>query len=192
MSEFVNPSFASERLVMRPQTVADAEALHEAYADEALMTWWSSGPHETVAKTQRYLADRTMPGDWRGWVMVERASGAVIGTLAAHDTRHRVAEIGYLLIRRYWGRGYAREGVTRLIDLLFAEGNRRIVADTDPDNDGSNRLLEQLGFTCEGRLRAEWETHIGVRDSFIWGLLRDEWAGAPVLSGLSSSASIPT
>ncbi|MBA4234181.1 MAG: GNAT family N-acetyltransferase, partial [Ralstonia sp.] len=24
-------------------------------------------------------------------------------------------------------------------------------------------------------LRGEWETHIGVRDSYIWGLLRDEW-----------------
>ena len=174
---------------MRPQTVADAHALHEAYADEALMTWWSSGPHETVAKTQRYLADRTMPGEWRGWVMVERATDAVIGTLAAHDTRHGVAEIGYLLIRRFWGRGFAREGVGRLIDLLFAEGHRRIVADTDPDNVGSNRLLERLGFTCEGRLRAEWETHIGVRDSFIWGLLREEWPAGP--ARVSSSASTP-
>ena len=32
-----------------------------------------------------------------------------------------------------------------------------------------------LGFTLEARLRAEWETHIGVRDSLIWGLLEDEW-----------------
>ena len=191
MSDFLHPQFESERLLMRPQTVADAEALHEAYADKELMTWWSSGPHETVAKTQRYLADRTMPGDWRGWVMVERASGAVIGTLAAHDTRHRVAEIGYLLVRRYWGRGYGREGVARLVDLLFAEGHRRIVADTDPDNIGSNNLLESLGFTCEGRLRAEWETHIGVRDSFIWGLLADEWVSADPQGAVSSSAAIP-
>ena len=39
----------------------------------------------------------------------------------------------------------------------------------------SNRLLEGLGFTLEGRLRGEWETHIGVRDSYIWGLLAAEW-----------------
>lgn len=183
MEGFLHSHFESERLLMRPQTVADAEALHEAYADEGLMTWWSSPPHLTVAQTQAYLADRTMPGDWRGWVMVERASGSVIGTLSTKDTRDRVAEIGYLLARRFWARGYAREGVGRLIDLLFAEGHRRVMADADPDNDHSNRLLETLGFTCEGRLRAEWETHIGVRDSFIWGLLADEW--------VSSSASTP-
>ncbi|MDP3782205.1 MAG: GNAT family protein, partial [Sphingopyxis sp.] len=42
-------------------------------------------------------------------------------------------------------------------------------------NCGSIALLERLGFQYEGRLRGEWETHIGVRDSLIFGLLRDEW-----------------
>lgn len=170
-------SFTSARLRMRPQRVSDAAALHEAYGDVELMTWWSSGPHATVAETRDYLTARDLPSDWRGWTMVERDSGAVVGTLAAHDTRPEVAEIGYLVIRRFWGRGYAREGVARLIDLLFAEGARRVMADTDPDNTGSNRLLKALGFTLEGRLRGEWRTHIGVRDALIWGLLRDEWNG---------------
>jgi RimJ/RimL family protein N-acetyltransferase len=173
---FPNARFESERLLMRPQAQADAEALHEAYGDTELMTWWSSAPHANVEETRAYLWDRTTPSEWRGWVMVERATGAVIGTLAAGQCRKAgVAEIGYLLIRRHWGRGYAREGVARLIDTLIAEGHRRIWADTDPDNAASNRLLEALGFTLEGRLRAEWETHIGIRDSLIWGLLRDEW-----------------
>jgi [ribosomal protein S5]-alanine N-acetyltransferase len=174
---FRNPRFASERLLMRPQTKDDAEALHEAYRDVALMTWWSSAPHASVEETRAYLWDATMPSEWRGWVMVERDTGAVVGTLAAGTGRKpKVTEIGYMLIRRFWGRGFAREGVGRLIDLLFEEeGDRRVWADTDPDNAASNRLLEALGFTLEGRLRGEWETHIGVRDSLIWGLLRDEW-----------------
>jgi RimJ/RimL family protein N-acetyltransferase len=65
--------------------------------------------------------------------------------------------------------------VARLIDVLFEEGHRRVWADTDPDNAASNRLLERLGFTLDGRLRGEWHTHLGVRDALIWGLLRDEW-----------------
>ena len=173
---FRNAEFASERLAMRPQTVADAAALFEAYSDAGLMTFWSSAPHDSVEQTKDYLRARDQPSDWRGWTMIERAPGAIVGTLAAGIVRPGVAEIGYLVLRRFWGRGYAREGVSRLIDLLFAdEGHRRIMADTDPDNAASNGLLERLGFTCEGRLRAAWETHIGVRDSFIWALLRDEW-----------------
>ncbi|MES2339083.1 MAG: GNAT family N-acetyltransferase [Pseudomonadota bacterium] len=173
---FPNATFASDRLAMRPQATTDAEALFEAYSDVDLMTWWSSAPHSSVDQTRDYLAARTMPSDWRGWTMIDRASGAVVGTLGAHESKPQVVEIGYLVLRRFWGQGLAHEGVSRLIELLFeTEGHRRIWADTDPDNAGSNALLQRLGFTREGHLRAEWETHIGVRDSYIWGLLRDEW-----------------
>ena len=53
-------------------------------------------------------------------------------------------------------------------------GARRITADIDPDNQASIRVFERLGFTLEARLRGEWEMHIGVRDSLIYGLLRDD------------------
>lgn len=173
---FRHARFGSARLTMRPQSEDDAEVLHEAYGDEGLMTYWSSPHHRTLDQTRAYLRARDMPSEWRGWVMVARDHGRVVGTLATHDTRPRVAEIGYMVLRRYWGSGYAREGVARLIDLLFGQENyRRIVADTDPDNAASNGLLARLGFTREARLRAEWETHIGIRDSYIWGMLAGEW-----------------
>jgi RimJ/RimL family protein N-acetyltransferase len=167
--------FDSARLRMRPTVVDDAEALHQAYSDAALMTYWSSAPKATLDETRAYLERGPTAGDWRGWTMIRQADDAIIGTLAANEYRPGVIEIGYLVIRRHWGEGYAREGVSRLIDIAFDQGARRVCADTDPDNEGSNGLLKRLGFTCEGRLRDEWETHIGVRDSFIWGLLRTEW-----------------
>ena len=61
------------------------------------------------------------------------------------------------------------------LDFAFGAGQRRVFADTDPDNRGSIALLERLGFRLEGRLRGEWHTHIGVRDSLIYGLLAEEW-----------------
>ncbi|AOH85419.1 GCN5 family acetyltransferase [Sphingomonas panacis] len=168
--------FASERLVMRPQRVEDAEALHLAYRDVELMRFWSNGPHASVAETRDYLTARSGPSPWRGWVMTLADDDTAIGTLAAGEKRPGVVEIGYLLARAHWGRGYAREGVSRLLDLLFREeGARRVFADTDPENDASNRLLRSLGFTLEGLLRADWETHIGVRDTHLWGLLASEW-----------------
>lgn len=53
-------------------------------------------------------------------------------------------------------------------------GPWRIFADVDPDNLASIRTFEQLGFRHEGVLRGNWETHIGVRDSVILGLLRSD------------------
>ncbi len=48
------------------------------------------------------------------------------------------------------------------------------MADVDPDNTASARVFEKLGFQLEGRLRGEWDVHIGIRDSLIFGLLRDD------------------
>lgn len=160
---------------MRPQSIDDAEALYEAYADVDLMRWWSSGPHATPDDTRNYLTPRVEHADWQGWSITLTGDPRAIGTLGAHQRRPGVYEIGYLLARRHWGMGYAREAVSRLLDLLFEEGARRIFADTDPDNAPSIALLERLGFRREGLLREEWETHIGVRDSLILGLLADEW-----------------
>ncbi|CAN5252490.1 GNAT family N-acetyltransferase [soil metagenome] len=172
----MSETFASARLAMRPQRIADAEALFAAYGDADLMRYWSGPPHASVAETCEYLGARVGLSAWRGWALTRGCDDTAIGTLAAGERRPGVVEIGYLFARAHWGQGYAREGVSRLIDLLIREeGARRVFADTDPDNAGSNRLLAALGFTLEGVLRAEWETHIGVRDTNLWGLLADEW-----------------
>jgi RimJ/RimL family protein N-acetyltransferase len=166
--------FESERLTMRPLSTDDAEALHDAYRDVDLMRWWSSAPHADLAETRAYLTPRATTDPWTGWAIT--LDGTAIGTVSAHRRRPGVYEIGYLLARRYWGQGYAREAVSRLIDLLIVEeGARRIFADTDPDNAGSIALLERLGFRREGLLREEWETHIGIRDTLLLGLLAHEW-----------------
>ena len=168
------PVLESVRLRLRPGIAADAEALHPAYADDELMRWWSHPAHHSIEQTRADLASRG-PG-WRRWMITLKEEDRAIGFVAAGEKRQgNVSEIGYLLRREYWGTGIAAEAVTRVIDQLFAEGQRRVFADTDPDNAGSRRLLERLGFRLEGVLRGEWETHIGVRDTTLYGLLREEW-----------------
>lgn len=167
--------FASKRLLMRPIRPGDAEALHEAYRDAGLMRWGATGAHVDMAETHAFIAPMGESADWQGWAITRQGDDRAIGTLSAGEQRKDVIEIGYLLVRRCWGQGYAREAVAGLIDLIFASGARRVFADIDPENARSIALLEALDFRREGLLRAEWETHLGVRDSLILGLLRDEW-----------------
>lgn len=168
------PVLESARLRLRPRTPDDAEALHASFADPELMHWWSSGPHESLEQTRAALS---RDGDgWRAWVITLRGDDSAIGFVAVGEKRQgNVSEIGYMLARAHWGSGIAAEAVARVIDQLFAEGQRRVFADTDPENAPSRALLEKLGFRLEGLLRQEWETHIGVRDTTLYGLLRDEW-----------------
>ncbi len=167
----------TNRLRLRQLQVDDAEALHPSMSDEAMMKYWSRAPTRSVDETRDYF--RPVPGmeDWRSWAITLPEDDRAIGWVSVGERRQGgVAELGYLLANEWHGHGYAREAVTAVIDHLFAiENHRRVFADTDPDNVASIRVLQALGFTLEGRLRGEWETHIGVRDSLIWGLLKREW-----------------
>lgn len=178
------PVLDTERLRLRPREAADAAALFATMSDPASMRWWSRGPFANVAELEAYFAPSDGEGPWRAWVIERRDRPGAIGFVSAGARRPAVTEIGYLLAREHGGRGYAREAVAAVLDRLFAgESQRRVMADADPENAASLRLLEALGFRREGLLRAEWETHIGVRDSVILGLLADEWRAHKLSAG---------
>lgn len=162
------------RLILRPRRADDAEALFPSFADPELMRYWSGPPHSSVDETRADFERHA--DDWRAWAVTVRGDDTAIGMVAAGEKRQgHVSELGYLFARTHWGGGFAREAVSAVIDRIFAEGQRKVFADTDPDNAASRGLLERLGFKLEGYLRAEWETHLGVRDTTLYGLLRDEW-----------------
>jgi RimJ/RimL family protein N-acetyltransferase len=170
------PILRTRRLVLRALSVDDAAALHPMYADVEANHWGSYPPHTTLEETRDRLKNSVSDAHWRAWAVTMKGDDTAIGTVACYEKRQgKVSEIGYSLCREYWGRGIAKEAVVAMVDLLFAEGQRRVFADTDPDNVASIALVEGLGFVREARLRAEWETHIGVRDSLIFGMLVDEW-----------------
>ena len=168
------PVLDTGRLRLRERTAEDAEALFPSYADVEAMTYWSHAPYETLDQARARFAEPFET--WRAWAITPAGADGAIGFVAVGAKKPGVSEIGYLLDRAHGGSGLAREAVATILDHLFrTEGLRRVFADTDPDNLRSNALLAALGFTLEGRLRAEWETHIGVRDTFLWGLLATEW-----------------
>jgi RimJ/RimL family protein N-acetyltransferase len=169
---------------------SDAEAMWHVFSDAELMTWWSSPPHRDLAETRAYVAPDDARDPYLRWAITAKEGDPpdeALGSVVLRKEREGVGEIGYNLRRSRWGRGYAREAVARVLTHAFEDlGYRRVFADTDPDNSASNVLLEKLGFRREGYLRESWETHIGIRDSIVWGLLRHEWPKTPKSSDTPS------
>jgi len=63
-------------------------------------------------------------------------------------------DLGYALLPEYCGHGYAVEaGAAVLADASSRLALQRVVAITDPRNQGSIRVLERLGFHFERMLR---------------------------------------
>jgi ribosomal-protein-alanine N-acetyltransferase len=75
--------------------------------------------------------------------------------------------LGYALDQRYNGQGYMGEALTALIDHAFARLQlHRIEANIMPRNQASVRVVERLGFVCEGlsprylNINGVWEDHL--------------------------------
>ena len=169
------PTIDTKRLRLRPRRIEDAAALFPEMSDPGVMAWWSRAPFTTQAELEARFANRD--DGRRAWAITRDDDRAIGFVVAGERPQGGVSEIGYLLARRAQGQGLAREAVAAVVGRLFEEGQRRVFADCDPENAGSIALLEGLGFRLEGRLRAEWHTHMGLRDSLIYGLLAAEWPG---------------
>ncbi|MCJ1465187.1 hypothetical protein MMC07_003803 [Pseudocyphellaria aurata] len=78
------------------------------------------------------------------------------------------SEIGFMLSRAYWGKGYMAEAFSALLDHLWGgKGGevRRLIADVDPRNAASLRTLKNFGFREIGFKEKTIETHLGWCDS---------------------------
>ncbi len=172
MSEI--PVLTTQRFTLRPLQQGDEHALFAAMSDPALMRYWSRGPFNDIEEFRAYLFDR----DWDGrtWIAVPHAGGDPVCRVVASAKGKQVCEIGYNVVPGNERQGVTRECLCALVTHLFrGEGVHRIFADVDPRNIASNRLLQSLGFTREAHLREAMKTHIGWCDTWLWGLLQDEW-----------------
>ena len=90
--------------------------------------------------------------------------------------RDHSGELGYALRRQDWGKGYATEAATLMIEFGFGTlGLHRIQAACGPENYVSQRLLARLRFIPEGRIRDHVFTNGVWRDSLLYSVLHDEW-----------------
>lgn len=166
------PTLTAPGLVLRPLTVADAQALFAAHADPEVHQYWSSGPHKSAEETARYITETLEMKGARVWAITERG-GEALGRVALFELRDGVGEFGLLLRREAQGRGLASKALALIEAYAFTDlAMHRLCADADPDNTASISLFLRAGFQREGLLRGAWKTHLGIRDSVILGKLR--------------------
>lgn len=145
-------------------------------------------------EVMRYVGDRHLPtlqetwravaawiGHWvlRGygqWAVEERGSGRFIGRLGVHNpVGWPGPEIGYMLGKPWWRRGYATEGAQAAMDWAFTQiGFEELISLIDPANAASIGVATRLGEVWRGEVelhgfrlrryaitRAEWEAQRG-------------------------------
>jgi [ribosomal protein S5]-alanine N-acetyltransferase len=171
------PILKTERLTLRPFTLADAPAMQQlagAY-EVALNTLMIPHPYPEGA-AEWWIGTHQAEFDEDRSVNFAIDDGRLNGAIGLMNIRDGIAEIGYWIGVPFWGRGYASEAARAVVRYGFEErGFHRIFAQHFTRNPASGRVLQKVGMTYEGLLRGhlkKWDEYL---DLACYGILRSEW-----------------
>ncbi len=178
------PELTSPRLLLRRFSPADGAALH-AYLSRPEAVEFE--PYGVISRMEADAWAAQRAADPAFWAICLRRSGELVGNLylvRVPPDGWRTWELGYVLHPDHWGRGYATEACTLLMEECFdAWAAHRVMARCDVRNPASWRLLERLGFRREGHLlanasfRGDADGHPVWKDTYLYALLDRQWAG---------------
>jgi RimJ/RimL family protein N-acetyltransferase len=176
-------TLTTPRLTLRALTLADADDLFAAFADRETMRFFGDR-HGCVADTRalfHHVIDGAEAHTSRQWAICVRQGRSadrrsVIGSLSVNGIVGGTAQMGFILMKEYQGRGYATEAVHAVLNHAFgALGLHRVTLHIDPENVASQRVAHKLGFRLEGRMRESFPIGGRFRDELVFGLLEREW-----------------
>lgn len=173
----------TDRLRLRVPTLEDAPEIFLQYAQDPEVTKYLTWrPHQSIETALEFARHQTE--EWQNqegavfpWVITLKDDDCLLGMIRLHLEGHR-ADLGYVLARRHWNRGFATEAVRLLVDWSLAQTDIfRVWAVCDAENAASARVLEKAGMTREGLLR-RWLVLPNLGDA-----PRDHWCYAKVKVG---------
>lgn len=173
---------STDRLVIRHFRPSDVSSLHARRNEPEVaryQDWTLPYPESKAAAIGAALAQVGGPAHDQWWMAVvdEATTGETVGDLAVRlEWEGRAAEIGYTFSLAHWGRGFAVEAVTALLDWLFSVPEfGRAHGSVHPENVASARVLERTGFLFEGHTRMSYWVGDESSDDWIYGLTRADW-----------------
>lgn len=104
--------------------------------------------------------------------------GDSVGTIGMEEPNDAwgTTEVGYMIRPEHWGNGYATDALRSLCGYAFEERRlAKVVGQAYATNPASSRVMEKVGFTKEGVLRAEAYVEGERVDVNRYGLLAEEW-----------------
>ena len=170
----------TERLVLRPWRIEDAEECYR-YARDPLVGPAAGWPaHRDAEETKRIIRDVLMVPET--YAIVLRETGLPVGCISLNfhsDLAHAddEAELGYWLGVPYWGRGLVPEAAEELLRHAFEDlGLSRVWCGYYDGNDKSRRVQEKLGFRYQWLSKGLELPLLGeTRDCHVNLLTKEEW-----------------
>ena len=133
--------------------MSDAVAIFERYASDVEVTKFLGWPcHRSVSDTEAFL--RFSAEEWDQWpagpyLIESRTDGQLLGSAGFGFQTPQEAMTGYVLAKAAWGKGFATEALTAIVDVAARIHVSRLFALCHPEHCPSRRVLEKCGFVRE-------------------------------------------
>ena len=168
------PTLETKRLTLRMLGESDFEAYAEMVADLDVMRFIGDG--KTLSRPFAWRSLASMVGHWhlRGygpWAVEERSTGQLAGRIGFWNPDGWPGfELGWILRRQFWGRGYATEGARAALDFAFTRTEQpAVISLIYPENAPSIRVAERLGERFAGRIE------LMGRSANVYRVTRAQW-----------------
>ena len=146
------------KIILEPLGLKHLKTAHEYASDPENTRYMVHLPNETLEETKSFLERKET--EWKkeipeSYEFAVLLGGVHIGAVCAYLNEERTeAEIGWIINKKYWRKGYAFEAANLLLDFCKKELNiHKFTAVCDTENTGSYRVMEKLGMK-----------RVGVRD----------------------------
>ncbi|WP_425100511.1 GNAT family N-acetyltransferase [Tropicibacter sp. S64] len=133
------------RLLLRDARESDLADLHAIFGDPRAMRYWDRPAHGDIAETRAVLDELMAPNRTQREDYVLEFEGRCIGKAGLW----RAPQLGYILHPDAWGQGLMTEALAAILPRCWSRFPQMpaILAELDPRNAASIRLLDRFGFT---------------------------------------------
>ncbi len=149
----------THRLILRELLPKDAEHFYELNNDPDVLKYTGDKAFESVEEANAFLVNYSHSNEngYGRWAVIRKEDHAFLGWCGLRLNEEGYVDIGFRILKKYWGKGYATEAAQKSIELGFEKFVlREIIGRTANDNHGSFRVLEKIGMTffkngeCDG------------------------------------------
>ncbi len=142
--------FETTRLILRPMNKADTDAVFAMRSDENVMRFIRppQTQHSEAEDWINLVSSRWEKEKIGFCAVIEKSSNKFIGWCGLwHLKETGETEVGYALVREFWGKGFASEAAGAFLEYGFNELNlEKIVAVANPENLSSQNVMKRLGM----------------------------------------------
>jgi RimJ/RimL family protein N-acetyltransferase/predicted N-acetyltransferase YhbS len=150
------PTLNTRQLILRPLAPCDAAVLHHIYQEEGVLRYFPSPIPPPLERIKYWIANQQK--HWKeygcgNWAVLPIGEFEIVGWGGLQYLPETgETEVGFLLNRPWWGRGFATEIARASLQFGFLnQALERIIALVFEQNFASRRVLEKCGLRYQDR-----------------------------------------